>query len=173
MNGDETTDEESSVDQRPSSSSSSPMTQEEMLVMRRVEEKLRTNDYSLIRIRDVRKIGHLGAETIFTFHVTTSPNIAATLVIRHSIDPCTGVSRFSVTGSADWLSSALSSDECKSLNCIFQRIVQLVEQRRLDVLMSTLNIAQEDEEPGSGESISSGTTAASPQSSRSTTTSIP
>ena len=184
MDGDDSTDDEGSAGKRrqpaASSSQTSTMTQEELRVMKRLEEKLR-NFSSIVRIKEVRKPN---SETIITLNVSPAFNSnTCIVVVSHSVDPVSGISGFraNTVPETDWLEPLLSefcsSSDCRTLNCLVQKIVQLVEQRRLDILMNSLVITENgtvsDEEPESGESMSSGTTAASPQSSRSTTTSIP
>jgi hypothetical protein len=160
MDGD-TTDEESVTvhRHRPSSSSSGlvPMSEEENIVFRRIQEKLRNNE--IIRVVDVRK--PQPGQTVVRLHV--HPH--STLQIEHLF------SHFSVSGGANEESAGLVSDvndycnsgACRSLNCIFDKISELVRAR-----------AQSDDEDEEEDmiSLSSGTTAASPQSSRSTTTSL-
>lgn len=183
MDGDSTDDDTvwNVPSRRPAASSSHQrqMSLEEIQVMRRLEDKVRGS--SIIQIKDVRKPS-LG-ETIIGLQIAVSETTTVTLTIKHTVDI---VSRFSpivnnppLPSEVEWVGTELvdfcGSEECKSLNCIFKKISQLIDQRRLDVLMNSMRISEhsssdDEEEP---ESMSSGTTAASPQSSRSTTTSIP
>jgi hypothetical protein len=185
MDEDGSTDGEGTVRRQPAASSSpqtsGPMTLEELRILRRIDERLR-NFASIMRVKEVRKPN--SSEMMVTLNVALmSANISFIVILRHTVDPISGKSSFisNSVPQTEWLNRQLSefcsSNACKSLNCVFQRLIELVEERRLELLMNSLDISgramSSDEEGGSGESLSSGTTAASPQSSRSTTTSIP
>lgn len=178
----ETTDEdvwENAAGARPATSSSdlaSSMSLEEQQVLRRLREKFKNS--SGIKPVEVLK-SFDGKETVIACTVNVSredPEVKLMIVHR---DSC-----FSVQAkNADWLIDPLAvycANACTSLTRLLLKVTEIVEQRRLALFMDALhveplgpsdNILEQSEESSSDPSLSSGTTAASPQSSRSTTTS--
>ena len=174
MDGD-STDEESATSGRPAASSSSAMAPEEIQVLRRLQQRV-SNISSLVRVCEVHK--PVPGKTWIVCQVSVSPPDGTIGVrISHDVDPMSGESYFSVSSESTWLEDFCNNAPVpRSLNAIIELITDAVEQRRLAVLMDSLRI--EHAEIGSESSegsptMSSGTTAASPQSSRSTTTSLP
>ena len=174
----ETTDEDV-VEPRPASSSSasgSGMSLEEQQVLRRLREKMQNT--SGIRPVEVKKSAD-GTETVIacTVKVSQDENELKLIIVHRD-------SGFSVeANSADWLINPLAaycSNACISLTRLLSKATEIVEQRRLALFMNALHVEPsgqsddimgESEESSADPSLSSGTTAASPQSSRSTTTS--
>lgn len=171
MDGDST--DEESVAARPAASSSSVMSNEELHVLRKLQQRVSMIS-PIVRVLEIHKPFPGMTWIVCQVAIGASQNVEVR--ISHEVDPRAGRSRFSLYSDCAWLREFCNSANIsKSLNCVIDRINEAVEQRRLTVLMDSLRIENSEvgSEASEERSLSSGTTAASPQSSRSTTTSLP
>ena len=153
----------------PSSSSSHAMSGDEQRILKKIRERLK--HIAGVQVRSVSKPSV--TETII--HLSFGDQVDIQVV--HAIGSL-GDSRFTAEGNEDarWLIFAINDRSFKSVNELVVWAAEAVQHHRLASLMATLRVDPDSETDLSRtdeEVISSGTTAASPQSSRSTTTSNP
>lgn len=155
-----------------SSSTSSRMTTQEQLILNRVSDKFKSNDvmkFVLLKIESPR-------DTVFSCLVDFSADQRVELAIVSRITP-EGINRFSVEafGDVDNLLERIHGrlSDCATLTSVVALVTHEVEQHRFSQLIESLHVdpgsPSNDETSSEAPSLNSGTTAASRQSSQSTT----
>ena len=155
-----------------SSSTSSRMTAQEQLILNRVSDKFKSNDvitFVLVKIESPR-------DTVFSCLVDRSAEQRVELAIVSRIT-MEGINRFSVERIEDFeillerIHGRIS--DCATLSSVVALVTHVVEQHRFAQLIESLHVdpgsPSNDETSSEAPSLNSGTTAASRQSSQSTT----
>jgi len=154
-----------------SSSTSSRMTAQEHLILKRVSDKFKINDvitFVLVKIESPR-------DTVFSCLVDLSAEQRVELAIVSRIT-MEGINRFSVERIEDFellerIHGRIS--DCATLTSVVALVTHVVEQHRFAQLIESLHVdpgsPSNDETSSEAPSLNSGTTAASRQSSQSTT----
>ena len=158
----EDTTDEDEPPRRPPTSSSSNQTMiagEELLTA-----KMRKHNTRVVKVVAVTKRSIAETRIVIDVILDECSHEVGNLVISHSAG---GAFRIE-SSSHEWI-GLIDLSNCVSVSQVFSTITSAVEQHRLTSLISSLEIAEVQSEVSGDASSSS--TAASPQSSRSTTTS--